>query len=1246
MVASTPPSYRSNRPLYYTDKAADSANIGSIITTFKAIDDVYDNSYVPFTPYVKQSGDANTDVNPEYQFPGYIYCDGAEYNISDFPALYQAIGNEYGGEPKQAITITAGGSGYDTNDTIVFDSPPGYDAANPGALQIIEANLTVVNGAVTAIVVTKLGFGYDPTNPPGFTINGVGSGTGLTLEYNFSASGALQAISPANIFDYWGDSNLGTFKVPDLKTRKIVGYGNVYGPGTPTTGLLTLGVGNDYKGGSWLLTKAAQGGYFSLGTITTTGYEQVVDSASTSIIGSQTVLIEMNDKRLQSVPQHTHFVYHSSASQDLAHPAGYSGDRYLVQYNNGQKSLYSFFPVGGLAFEHKHALLKQPLSDNTVATYDLFDYVPGASGTGSTKWGYENDQYYMASGSQGAGTYELITYVPVTVFKKFNNSSKIGGRTEFAGATPIIEYSSLNSYTVAGNYTLAMPAAWETMQILAAGGGGGGCSGDNQGGDGGDSIVQVGDGSGLTITAPGGGGASLINGGVVTNALVEGTDAGNFGTVVDKGAVGGSGSAAGPFLIKDYPDNPSTGGAGGSVLAGNDGGDGVNGYVNIAPYTIDDTLTNNSGSIDIESQYLITNITITLAGAQGVSKGNANGGNGTNGGSGGQGSKLVLTVKNPSSGFTANYTNGQQGSGKSGGGGFGTGGSGGNKNGSGQNGGGGGGCTAINIGGETIAGAGGGGGGGGYDGGNSDNGFAGGSNNTPGWNSNSPLSTSSNLFSGGGANGGNAGCNGGGGGGGGAGCASSSYTGTGGGKGGGGGGPAGHGGGKGGGRGMTSYKSNLFDLVSQNSNNSGDGYTAYSFTIDQSYWTQGGGGGASGNYMYGTIDSDDMTTNSGNISITVGAGGNGGGGGESGNSGQVQVNFGEIVGYEGGVSSVTVGDIIIAGDEDVEIYGNGGGTGSSGGFKLPTTQVPEVEILGGGGGTGAAGTVTVTGGVVNSISLTSGGSNYTAVPEVRIKHGAGTNAYATAEVDQVSKTVTALNLSTLITPATYTHYVKFRGDTQERFIVIKEHDCTNVNRFVIKVARGNGQNGGNTPEHGGDELKIYWNSDQSLNFSNFLGVIVPLAANDPDYTGVNYDGTGSGTNPTNWYWYEVILPNNAKTGATRFKIAQERNPGASTNDNAGDTDHFGICDFIYEYDEVTELVFVPADGSIPKSADQLSYTVEGKENATYPTGATGLDATFTLNSQNPLLPTAAIDPDYPIPLVESYHLCKYLIKAF
>ena len=100
------------------------------------------------------------------------------------------------------------------------------------------------------------------------------------------------------------------------------------------------------------------------------------------------------------------------------------------------------------------------------------------------------------------------------------------------------------------------------------------------------------------------------------------------------------------------------------------------------------------------------------------------------------------------------------------------------------------------------------------------------------------------------------------------------------------------------------------------------------------------------------------------------------------------------------------------------------------------------------------------------------------------------------------------------------------------------------------------------------------------------------------------------------------------------------------NDNGGDSDHFGICDFIYEYIEVTELQFIPAAGAIPASADQLTYTIDGSPLSIYTSGATGLDATFTLSSQNPIVPTAAIDPDYPVPVIEPYHLCKYLIKAF
>ena len=1253
-MVSSAPNYRNTRPLFYTDKGSDSMEIGSIMTTFKAIDNVYDKSYIPgngtYARYITQSGDAQTETNPEYQYPGYLYCDGAEYNISDFPALYRVIGNAYGGASRPEISVLNGGSGYPTSGvTITFDNPPNYDPNNPGDLKPIAANVSVsTTGVITAITPTNLGYGYDPNNPPSWTLSGAGSGSGLQIQLNFNFAGQLVAISQQNIFTYYGESDLGTFNVPDLKARKIVGYGNVYGPGSPTTGLLTLGVGNNFKGGSWLFTKESQGGYFSLGSLTTVGYTSVTDTTSVSIIGTQTVQVEMQNKRLQDVPQHTHFLYHTSAGSDLQTLAGFSGDRYLAEYTDTNKSLYSFFPVGGVAFEHTHALLKQPLSDPTVATYDILDYVPGAPGTGSTKWGYENDGYYLASGAAGAGTFELLTYIPVTVFKTLSSTSQIGGRTVFTGGVPIVEYTDVNNYTSAGTYNISIPTTWETMLIICAGGGGAGASSNASGGDGSASIVQIDDGSGLKVECGGGtGGSSSGTGGNGGTVSITGTASG-LATVLQNKSEAGTSGTSGPFYISSYPSNPGQAGEGGDVtgsLGTNDGTDGIHSYVNDSGYTGSNTYY-SSGSLNLSSSYVFTKIEITLAGAAGVSKGNANGGSGTNGGSAGSGSVLKLSVKSPSGGFSGDFEIGETGSGQSGGSGaYGaTGGSGGNKNGSGQNGGGGGGATAFkNSGGTILAGAGGGGGGGGYDGGNSAGGYAGTSNNTPGWNSNSPLSTTSNLFGGGGANGGNAGCNGGGGGGGGGGIATSSYVGSGGGIGGGGGGPAGHGGGSGGGRGMTSYKSSIFDQVSHSTSNTGGGYLSYYYEEDRSYWGTGGGGGGSGGFVYLLIDKDQIGT-AGNASITVGGAGSAPSGVSTPGNGFAQVSFGVVTGYEGGTSSVTTGDLIIAADTKSDIYTSGSGTGDNGGFELPTTQLPVVEFVGGGGGTGATATVSLSGGAVADITLTSGGTNYTAVPEVRIKHGAGTKAYATATVDQVTKTVTGVALSPAVVPSAYTHYVRLEGTVNDRFVVIKEHDCTNVSRFTVKVARGNGKNGGDLSENGGDELKVYYNTDLTLNFTEFLGILVPI----PTSTEISsdYDGTGTGTEKTKWYWYSVDLPEGAQTENVRFKISQDRNPGASTNDNGDDTDHFGICDFVYEYKEVTELVFVPADGAIPKSADLLSYTVEGREDSIYTTGSTALDATFTLSSQNPLLPDAAIDPDYPVPLVEPYHLCKYLIKAF
>ena len=50
MTVAPNPTYRNIRQNYYTDKASDTTEVGTIITTMKAVDDVHDNSKVPTPP--------------------------------------------------------------------------------------------------------------------------------------------------------------------------------------------------------------------------------------------------------------------------------------------------------------------------------------------------------------------------------------------------------------------------------------------------------------------------------------------------------------------------------------------------------------------------------------------------------------------------------------------------------------------------------------------------------------------------------------------------------------------------------------------------------------------------------------------------------------------------------------------------------------------------------------------------------------------------------------------------------------------------------------------------------------------------------------------------------------------------------------------------------------------------------------------------------------------------------------------
>ena len=1557
MTIAPNPVYRNIRKNFYTDKASDTTEVGTVISTMKSVTDVHDNLLIPTTPSYdfstgqitrETTGNAQTAINPEYQYPGYIYCDGSEYKIEDYPALYKVIGNDYGGTSRPGLELVNGGSGYPTtgNVTITFSAPTG--SANDN--QTIEAQLSInASGVITAVITTALGKNY--TSDPTYTLQNAGTGSGLQLKFNFNADGELENIKPTNVFNYLGEhlgtgaKTLGTFMVPDLKAKKILGHGTVYGTGSPTAGLLTLGAGAENgvakTGGKWLFDKTAQGGYFSLGTIVTTDYSKVTDSVGTSISGTQTIKVTMQDKRLQGVPQHNHYVYHTSSGSSVVSLAGYSGDRYLSEYTNGNTRLFQFFPIGGIAYSHKHALLKQPLSGaGDVATYDILDFYPGAEGTGSYKsntatvpaltksgssssvntttntisltthgfntgdevtysvgnvvkevtiadintgndtmtvnghvWSTgdqttygkgvithtltsgnstvntSNDQltitahgmstgtalkytstagtpitgltvgftyyvklvdantitlhttsgnatagtptvdltatgtglqtftvqgtvapplidntayfiiyvdtntiklaststnatagtaiditgigsgihtltspgtvispltngskyyiikvddntiklasslgnaqggtsinfgsqgtgsftltraaiqgegYYMASGGAGAGTYEVVTSIPSPVFKKFSATSVIGGRQTTSGGVPIIEYPDglITKNTPQTGTGITFPNNWTTMTMTITGGGGSGSPGNQSGNGGGASKLEFGGGL-LTITANGGQAGGLntarTDGGQGGTVTKTGTKVGDIQVISESQGASGSNGSAGTYWKKGYPTTPNVAGSGGdnSGSYSNDGTDGLHTLVSDTSNPGSSGNQTGLGSINISStNYSYTKIEITLAGGAG---GDADTQAPQCTQVGGHGDLMTLEVNNPVNGFTATYSTGTAGaSNQTGGtGAYGSnGGKGGNKNGTGSNGAGGGGATAMKMGQSIVAGAGGGGGSGGTDNGGAGGcGVSGASNNTSGWSSDNAQSTTANLFPGGGSGGQNAGCNGGGGGGGGGGIATSNYgagTGSGGGTGAG----AGHGGGYGGGRGMSSFKSSIFSKLSQANNSTGDGYVSWIWNEDRSYWTNGGGGGGAGGRIYATIDADKIGSNV-SATLDVGSGGAGAGGASSGGGGAVVYGFGVITGYEGGSTTTSVGDIVIkasgtTGSNGPEIFTGGTGTGNNGGFQLPTTQVPQVEIVTGTtGGSGAAATVSLANGFVSTITKTNNGSSYQSAPEVRIKDGAGSGAYAIATVNNAQE-VDTITLSSLVTPSAYDYYVKIGGAPSgtsstdyHRWITIKEHDCTNVKRFSIKCARGNGVNGGDLPEQGGDVLKLYYNTDLSDNFNNLVGVIVPLPTGSEVTS--KYDGDGTGTEATKWYWYSMDLPSAAQTATTRFHIKQERPIASGTNDSASDTDHYGICDFIYEYKEVSGLTFVPSDGGISTNADELTYVVEGNEASIYTSGATGLDAVFTLNSQNPLVPVPLIDPDFPIPVVEPYHLCKYLIKAF
>ena len=627
--------YRNNRKGFYTDFCVESTPIGAIVPSLKTEKNSYDHQYIKsgaaaYPALTERVGDAYANGDdPAYTHPGYLYCDGSEYNIHDFPALYEIITNDYGGTPSQGVDITTAGSGYTSPPTVTFSPPP--TAVAPAVNYTAEGSVSVANGAVTGFNLDASGNGYTsvPTIVVGdqwatgkvyvtgdqvfnlgkvytATSGGTSGATGpshttgsvsdgavtwsyagvqavLTCVRIHPSTGIVVRISKQNVTEWMGHSNLGTFKVPDMIAKKVVGNGPVYGNNSPNIGNSTLGVGT--TGGAWYLDTDQQDNYFSVGRIITTGYDDVLDSVSCDIIGAHAITIRMDDQKLSGPPQHTHAVY-SSEPNDFASIAQAGGDRYLRSYTSTTKKIDRFEPSGGQVLRHKHGLLRRPNTSLDVATYDVLDYRGGAGDAGSiqnprnqaddTDTPYE-DQKYLASGGSNAGTWQTQIVVPAPTFQSAKGApfgdAIIGGReTVQDPGDPIYDWSYDQTWT-SGSASISLSGISGTpdaFKVTLTGGGGSGGAGQTAGNDGGDSEFKFDNGDKFWIKAEGGSGGGACIGPDGSGGGSGGTGGGTEDLAPNSigpssnldGGNGGAGTGSKKFVTQQQTD-PQTGGAGG-----------------------------------------------------------------------------------------------------------------------------------------------------------------------------------------------------------------------------------------------------------------------------------------------------------------------------------------------------------------------------------------------------------------------------------------------------------------------------------------------------------------------------------------------------------------------------------------------------------------------------------------------------------------------------------------------------------
>ena len=405
-------SYRNKFTAYKQEHESNYAPIGSILPV--VVDSFSGND-------ADNGGIGTGGESAEYGYKGYLYCDGRSVKIRDYPQLYAAIRNTYGGgtvaEPKQStdpggikniVRLSPSDSStpwfiiinqdvgvnsttklpYPYGVTFRFiddttDTPAGngLGVLNPSEWDYDDFYGTEAptDAELTSLSLSNTEFAYKIIFP-----DGTDPSTFSTTLYDMSGLGShptVQFSKNYTITDY--PYNVGTFNLPDYRERIVVGVGGVDGDGTPTIeNALVNQVGQ--VGGSWYISKnqILEGGiFFTLGDVRTRGYNNIVGDIFTYVTGSVEYRTGPLEDHIFSRPvEHNHKLLTVEPDLSFDNEVGLvDWEEFAVTYNRSNAQVAVFEPdvTGGIPYGHSHGITADVLNDPTLATYGNTDGIGG-----------------------------------------------------------------------------------------------------------------------------------------------------------------------------------------------------------------------------------------------------------------------------------------------------------------------------------------------------------------------------------------------------------------------------------------------------------------------------------------------------------------------------------------------------------------------------------------------------------------------------------------------------------------------------------------------------------------------------------------------------------------------------------------------------------------------------------------------------------------------------------------------------